>query len=103
MTDIELGFLAGIFEGEGSLFVSMHHGQWMARVAMADEDVVRNFHQRIGIGNVTGPVVRTTRKDMWRWQIGKQEDLLNFVALFTPLMGTRRADRMTECLNDLVR
>jgi hypothetical protein len=79
-------------------------------LAMCDEDVVRKFHARVGIGTIGEPrrhggprVDGGLRKLAWEWRIGAQEDVLNLCALLAPLMGTRRANKMTECFSDLVR
>ena len=93
-----------LFEGEGCL--SRQRLGWCVELKMTDEDVVLNFHSLIGIGAVGGPYQEQARphnKPYWHWHCAKQEDLLNFVALFAPLMGTRRANKMIECFNDLVR
>jgi hypothetical protein len=103
MTDYELGWIVALFEGEGCL--SRMRKGWQAELKMTDEDVVSKFADIIGVGTVHGPYQarQVNFKPYWSWHCGKRQDILNFVALFAPLMGTRRADRMTECFNDLVR
>jgi hypothetical protein len=104
MTNYELGWIVALFEGEGC--ISRMRQGWQAELKMTDEDVVRKFTDIIGIGAVHGPYPERNRpqiKPYWSWHIGKRQDVLNFVALFAPLMGTRRANKMTECFNDLVR
>ena len=109
MNDIELGWLAGIFDGEGCLSLARTTGKridrWVASVAMSDEDVVLTFLQRVGIGTVTGPYTRSDKpnnKPLWKWQIAAQEDVLNFCALLGPHMGTRRMAKMLNCMGDLI-
>ena len=109
MNDKELGWLAGIFDGEGCLTVNHYAGdghfeQWRATVAMSDEDVVRRFHMLIGIGTVRGPYIQTGagRLPMWQWNIGRREDILNFCASLSPMMGERRTAKMKDCLAYLV-
>lgn len=111
MTDMELGWLAGVFEGEGCVTASWPHGhlQYQAKVEMSDEDIVRRFHQVIGVGTVRAKrsypyeISKDGRpwKPMWTWVIGTQEGLLNFCALLQPMMGTRRAAKMAACISDL--
>ena len=108
VNDIELGWLAGVFEGEGCLSLARTYGKridrWWAGVVMSDEDVMHRFHQLIGVGTITGPYTRTNRptdKPLWKWQIAAQEDVLNFCALMQPYMGERRAAKMAECIGDL--
>ena len=106
ITELELGWLAGIFDGEGCVSVTNTAGlsrkqhQWSAIVNMTDEDVVRRFHSIIGIGNVR-PEPHPPHKTSWRWKIAGREDVLNFCALLQPHMGERRAAKMAACLSDL--
>ena len=113
MNNNELQWLAGIFEGEGSIKFHVSpqcstFGQWEAELKMTDADVVRKFHALVGIGNVRGPITKqapcqdgTPRKPCYVWRIGAQEDVLNFCALFAPHMGARRCQRMMDCVADL--
>ena len=110
--DVDLAWLAGIFEGEG--WVSFHYGSpkhgsfWEAGLKMTDEDVVRRFHRLIGIGQFHGPYSAKPKLDgtpsklCWTWHIGTREHLLNFCSLLAPMMGERRAAKMNDCLADLV-
>jgi hypothetical protein len=104
----ELQWLAGIFEGEGTVcfvptLTNSAHGRWDAQMSMTDEDIVRRFHSLIGIGSViVKPPQRNGWQRQWRWKISAQEDVLNFCALLQPYMGERRAAKMAECVNDLV-
>ena len=103
ITDAEVGWLAGIFEGEGTItYRQPNRHEWALRVSMSDEDVVRRFHRLIGIGNVTGPYVYNQHKPLWAWRSAAVEDVLNAVALLAPLMGDRRAAKMGECVSDLI-
>ena len=106
MTATELGWLAGIFEGEGSLYFNVNKrstGHWRAVIAMSDEDVIRRFHQLVGVGSVVSRCARVEGyKAQWTWQISAQEDVLNFCGLLAPHMGERRLAKMSVCINDLV-
>ena len=109
MNDIELGWLAGIFEGEGCLSLRRDHRRpgrryWHARVAMSDQDVIRRLHEVAGIGTMYGPHYRQDRpgnKPMWEWRVGRQEDVVNLCALLISHMGERRAEKMSKCIEDM--
>jgi hypothetical protein len=103
ITDAELGWLAGIFEGEGCItYRQPTRHEWALRVVMSDEDVVRRFHRLIGVGNVTGPYVYNGGKPLWAWRAAAVADVLNAVRMLEPLMGDRRAARMRDCVYDLI-
>ena len=102
----ELAWCAALFEGEGCLTFCE---KWTASVRMTDEDMVRRFHQWIGIGTVMGPYVSNERRrngsiklPYWAWQIRAREDILNFCASLSPMMGERRTAKMKDCLAYLV-
>ena len=114
MTDFELGWIVALFEGEGCLTFGLqggphpsHLGIWRAFIKMTDEDVVRRFHELIGVGTILSLGSEGFRKDgdpykdAWRWTITRQEDVLNFCALLAPHMGARRAAKLTACIDDL--
>ena len=104
----DLAWAAGLFEGEGSFSYSKHTGgtgrqvQARAELAMTDEDVVRRFHQIIGIGAVdskhTPSMQAAGHKPQWRWRVWSYEQIQAVVAMFWPWLGQRRRGRAKEVL-----
>jgi len=78
LTDVELAWAAGLFEGEGSIYsCPMRYNSRTGRIGirlelhMTDEDVVRRFGEIVGIGTVRGPY-RSGGDDRfrprWKWR-----------------------------------
>lgn len=76
MESVELAWAAGLFEGEGSCFArkkdSGHHYIELS-LASTDEDVLRRFHDAVGVGTVHGPRKLPGRKPIWTWRCGVTE------------------------------
>jgi hypothetical protein len=104
MTERELGWLAGIMEGEGS-FILTNNGRReeemaMLVVAMTDEDVVRRVHALTGCGRVNGPYMGPgRRKPIYRWRIRNRDDVMYLVKLVLPMLGNRRRKQAQRLLD----
>lgn len=90
MTDVELAWLSGLFEGEGTMSYGNH--QVIVRMQMCDEDVIRRAHALAG-GQVYGPYPPTGmgKRDVWLWQVTKSAQSLDLLRQMLPFFGKRRA------------
>lgn len=107
MTEQELGWMAGLLEGEGcfrvrsspALLASGRRPVLTVSLAMCDEDVVRRAADLGGakMRVVEEKVSNRRWNDRWRvtWSGADAERLMRLVQ---PLMGQRRAAKITECL-----
>ena len=101
----ELAWAAGLFEGEGCVFSAGQNKygyQYTAlAVNMTDEDSVRRFAAAVGVGNVRGPILKTSafvNKPVWEWRIANFEQVQAVIAMLWFGLGTRRRARATELL-----
>jgi hypothetical protein len=97
----ELGYLAGIIDGEGSI---MHPGRteyWQIKVNMTDEPVIRWLASMGGIFSVRPPD-KPGRKEQYAWVLARQADVRLFLTTMTPLLRVKRA-KAEEALASLVR
>lgn len=92
----DLAWAAGLFEGEGCF--SFQPKAPRAMLSMSDEDVVRRFHQTVGIGSVHQTKRREGRKDLWTWTAAGFPSFQYIVALLWRWLGTRRRARARELL-----
>jgi hypothetical protein len=102
---IDLAWLAGLIEGEGSF---THHvsgrKRWYhdlrIRVAMTDEDVIRRCLAVSGLGTVKGPYQRRNLawKPQWIWEVTRRDDAVALMTALRPLMGIRRQSQIDACL-----
>jgi hypothetical protein len=103
-TDLELGWLAGIVEGEGTFTMNRYaSGQRSPRVAvkMCDEDVVRRVHVVAGCGKVrfVGRA-QEHHKDAWIWLLQRKAECQAFGELMFPLMGERRQVQIRRMIDE---
>lgn len=91
MTEAETAWLAGLYEGEGSLHRVGPNG-WRLAIVMQDEDIIRRAHALADAGKVV-PEGR-----YWRWNVGRRGELAELVPLLLPYLGERRTARAREFL-----
>lgn len=103
MTDHALGWLVGIFEGEGTISViapkkDTHSARVSCTVSMTDEDVIQKFRTLSGVGRMYGPYKHAgNRKPYWQWHAhGRVAQ--RFLELVLPYLGQRRAARAREAI-----
>lgn len=104
MQPYQLGWVAGIIEGEGSITTSsvMRIGNLyiypLIIVAMTDEDTIRRLAEWTRVGRVSGPFrppSRGTNKPHWTWSVNKMADVEALLDAIWPLLGTRRREQAT--------
>ena len=99
--DTDTAWLAGLFEGEGSLLRNgkRQNDGWYLSLTMSDEDVVRHAHQVAGVGNVfMCNRARPGWKDMWRLSVNRRNDIHALVLRLLPYLGERRSATAREFL-----
>jgi LAGLIDADG DNA endonuclease family protein len=107
MTPAELGWVAGLLEGEGCFFPIKYQTQdygpyTYARIAvlMTDLDVLERLQQLTGVGRISGPTIRKNpnHKPLWHWVVSKNKESITLMKELYPLMGERRRARIDEVL-----
>jgi hypothetical protein len=98
-TEALIGWAAGLFEGEGSLFVTARsdarYKQVTAALVSTDHDVVQRFHDVVKVGRIYGPYSRG-HKPFWRWGLSGRRDMVSLLDLIGPFLGERRAAKAAE-------
>lgn len=90
-------WLAGIMEGEGCFHVRKSGGI-SAQLVMTDKDVVERFASVCGVGTFSKPRVLKSGKTAYRWSVTNQADAAGLMMTLLPVMGSRRAQKIRECL-----
>jgi hypothetical protein len=99
MSQADIGWLAGIVEGEGSFKTNGRTGIAL-EVAMTDQDVVQRLQDVTGVGRVNGPYwAKKSTKPYWTWTVGKKAALARLVLAIYPLLGSRRQGRVADLLD----
>lgn len=103
--DLDIAWLAGLYEGEGSLTNPPDsRGKHYARMylSMTDEDVVRRAHEIAGVGQVNGPYMHHRgTKPYWQWGIQRRAHVIQFMQMIYPYLGDRRRAKVDEVFPDL--
>lgn len=104
MTDREIGWLAGLIEGEGCIGVfknGRHTQQKVATVSinMTDFDIVHRLQKVTGMGTLRPkPPKNPKHKPQLSWRVAKQKDLLQLLYLVWPLLGERKRQAAAEAI-----
>lgn len=106
MNNQQLGWVAGLLEGEGCFKLNtktvkgLRYHYANVELNMTDEDVIRKTHAIVGLGTVTGPYWsgRSADKQTWHWSIQKDEVAREFMRTVLPLMCERRSAKIAEIL-----
>lgn len=102
MTEVEIAYLAGIFEGEGSVSVgTVYRGkqhdtlQLIVRVGMSDADVIIRLQQITGVGTISSyQPNRAGSKMCYRWSVTNRDECDTVLAAIWPYLGVRRREQI---------
>lgn len=98
ISDIDLAWLAGLFEGEGCIGLC-HQGRPTLQIGMTDQDVVRRAHTVAGVGKVREKaLLHRSGKRFWVWSVGRCDEAASLLELLLPMLGQRRSKRAREVL-----
>ena len=91
-------YLAGFYEGEGSISSTSCAGgagmQTRLSIYSTDEDVLRRASDLTGLGRVYGPTLREGCKPIWRWNIYRKEEVHTAIVAMWPWLGDRRREQI---------
>jgi len=91
--DLEIGYLAGLLDGEGCF--KLAKGQIVVEVTSTDKDIVERALDYSGVGVLYGPYGPTKGgKDIWRWQVGKHREVVRLLIAVLPCLCARRRERV---------
>lgn len=101
-----IAWAAGLFEGEGTIFIKLHatKGRYYPHLSlsMTDKDVVEKFSIAVGAPHITGPY-QAKHKPHWKpryqWFCGRKEDVIRILNDFLPYLGDRRACKALDALD----
>lgn len=103
MKQIELGWVAGMLEGDGSFALSATGPNTTCirvEVVTTDKDITTRLTKYCG-GYINGPYEQRGpfgKKPIWRWRLNKKADVTKLLQQVRPLMGKRRKQQIDRCL-----
>jgi hypothetical protein len=102
MTDIDAAWLAGLLEGEGYFQITKprhhHPTQVVIRLAMTDKDVVEKAAKLLNNVPINEKAKTTERKTIYAISLTKRDEVEKVLLQILPYMGSRRTQRINECL-----
>lgn len=108
MTEIEIAWAAGLFEGEGCFTLSKVKNRKdsikvSAVIGMTDKDVLDRFAFIMGFGNIKGPYKSSypTGKQRYTWEVQNQPDVLKTIELLLPFLLSRRREKALEIKQEI--
>ena len=98
----DIVWAAGLFEGEGCIYIHPTKIYVQLIINMTDLDVMERFVDVVGHGNLNGPKWdRKSTKPYWRSTVSKSSEVLRILKMFLPHLGIRRAEKAIEAINHL--
>jgi hypothetical protein len=109
MNDLEVGWLAGILDGEGSFTAHQEkaktkngtvyiNNRARIRCQMTDKDVIERLQQVTEAGTVSGPLKQHGLGTLptWTWQVSRLGDVKRITDAIYSLMSLRRQAKIDE-------
>lgn len=98
---------AGLFEGEGSIVISIipcrvNSIRTSLSLASTDKDVIEKFCEIVNTGNVKGPRLIKNRKPIWYWEVQNFRDCMYVLGQIYPYLGERRRKKANEMLDGCI-
>lgn len=98
----DLGYVAGIIDGEGFIRIRPSHGgsglTLNVGVDMTDLDVLEKCQSIVGVGYVYDRTRRGKNKPIWMWRIHRQCEVVGLLFTIYPFLGQRRQARVREAI-----
>ena len=104
MKETAIAWAAGLFEGEGSIFLTKIRGYSYVRMnlKMTDLDVLEKFKRIVGCGKLytakSRRQVEKKHKQAYYWQLCNKEEINKLCNLFLPHLCARRTSKIKELL-----
>ena len=92
----DIAWVAGVFEGEGTIRIRKGNYGAQVSVRMNDRDVIRRIHAVMGFGNLYEAVCNG--KPQYCYQVASAEHVCAFLAAVWRFLGDRRKARAAEAL-----
>ena len=107
MNDTEAAWVAGLFEGEGSVVLcrssnGTHRKYVRLQLGSTDLDVLEKLKSYAG-GSIYGPrqKEKESHKDFWIWMEGKQDRARELIQAMMPWLGERRKEKAMSVLQEV--
>jgi hypothetical protein len=97
---MNIGWMAGMYEGEGCIEQTSAHSYRLAIVS-TDLDVIEKIQSFAGGYVHPEKVYKLHHKPAWRWRLGKKNEVANLLEQMLPFLGNRRSNDAIKALNNM--
>lgn len=100
MSEADIAWAAGLYEGEGSIFRPVK-GKYYPRltVTLTDPESLETFRNIVGVGAVVGPYPRGLHKPYWNYRLNGLEQVEKVVDLLIPRLSKGRKEQIEKVLD----
>lgn len=109
MTQVDIGWVAGMIEGEGSILSYVPKGRKSVRrhisIDSVDKDIITKLQSVTGCGRVYGPYTPPAKnigkQDLYRWLVADKKSIMRLLLAVYPLMGSRRKIQISKVVGTI--
>lgn len=97
----DIAWVAGVFEGEGTIYFNKRGYSVHTSIRMDDRDVVERIHAIMGFGKFSQrSELRTSGKTViqYNYQVSTAKDVIVFLEAILPYLGLRRRERALQAI-----
>lgn len=102
MNQIELGYVAGLIDGEGCIWAretKTGNIDVAVKVTSTDLDIVEKMFNFTGVGKIHGPYNNPEKKKpYWSWDLQRMREIREILSQVRPMMSLRRQKSIDEVL-----
>jgi hypothetical protein len=97
MNDLNIAWLAGLFEGEGS--IENRPGKaFCINIGSTDEDVIMHVAAITEVGHLRHAQTLPSGRKFFVWRVSKAQDAISLLRKILPFLGARRTERALAML-----
>lgn len=93
MSEVDIAWAAGLFEGEGCVFAKPDKGRIRIITSLdsCDQEIVDRFASIVGVGKVFGPYEhKKGTRPYWKWRTTGPTRVMEVFVQLKPYLGARR-------------
>lgn len=97
MNEINWAWVAGFYEGEGTIVVNNTKALFVS-ICQKDPEPLYMVQKKVGYGSVVGPYANR-KSHLYFYQIGKQKLAFDFCRNVWPWLSIRRQEQIASCFD----
>ncbi len=98
VSELEWAWIAGLFEGEGSIIKRTKSPGYNLVLSMSDKDVVERLHSFVGGHLYVVPPRQSHHKVQYRWELFNRLEVGLVLTKILPYLGERRTAKAVEAI-----